>query len=131
MKPLLIYASNLAKNPKDKASPSNPKRIVLTSSIAGQAYGLPTPLYFASKHAISGFTRSLGALDESLGIRVNAVAPVRKPLCADILTSRRVSSSSLVAIYLCITKSPCVSYRYLHNETNCFHLQTEFCWESY
>jgi NAD(P)-dependent dehydrogenase (short-subunit alcohol dehydrogenase family) len=54
----------------------------LTSSIAGQAYGLPTPLYFASKHAISGFTRSLGALDESLGIRVSAIAPgvVRTPL---------------------------------------------------
>jgi NAD(P)-dependent dehydrogenase (short-subunit alcohol dehydrogenase family) len=39
-------------------------------------------MYFASKHAISGFTRSLGGLEESLGIRVNAIAPgvVRTPL---------------------------------------------------
>jgi NAD(P)-dependent dehydrogenase (short-subunit alcohol dehydrogenase family) len=56
---------------RERASPSNPKRVVLTSSIAGQVHGLATPLYFASKHAISGFTRSLGDLDETLGIRVN------------------------------------------------------------
>ncbi|KAF2430938.1 NAD(P)-binding protein [Tothia fuscella] len=74
-------------NPRDtsavpKASPSNPKRVILTSSIAGQTYGLPTPLYFASKHAIIAFTRSLGALESTLGIRVNAVAPgvVKTPL---------------------------------------------------
>jgi len=67
---------------KDKASPGNPKRVILTSSIAGQAFGIPTPLYFASKHAISGFTRSLGSLEDTLGIRVNAIAPgcVRTPL---------------------------------------------------
>ncbi|KAF2398046.1 NAD-dependent 15-hydroxyprostaglandin dehydrogenase [Trichodelitschia bisporula] len=62
-------------NSEDKASAQNPKRVVLTSSIAGQAFGLAFPIYFASKHAISGFTRSLGDLEGSLGIRVNAVAP--------------------------------------------------------
>jgi len=82
---LAISAFLNPKDAKDKVSLSNPKRIVLTSSIAGQATGLPTPLYFASKHAINGFTRSLGGLDESLGIRVNAVAPgvVRTPLWTD------------------------------------------------
>jgi NAD(P)-dependent dehydrogenase (short-subunit alcohol dehydrogenase family) len=69
-------------DPKDKASPSNPKRIIMTSSIAGQGFGIPFPLYFTSKHAISGFTRSLGGLEEPLGIRVNGVAPgvVKTPL---------------------------------------------------
>jgi len=72
--------------PKDfkmkPADPSNPKRIVMISSIAGQTTGLMTPLYFASKWAISGFTRSLAALDAPLGIRVSAVAPgvVKTPL---------------------------------------------------
>jgi NAD(P)-dependent dehydrogenase (short-subunit alcohol dehydrogenase family) len=69
-------------DPKDKASAANPKRIVMTSSIAGQGFGIPFPLYFTSKHAIGGFTRSLGGLEEALGIRVNAVAPgiVKTPL---------------------------------------------------
>jgi NAD(P)-dependent dehydrogenase (short-subunit alcohol dehydrogenase family) len=72
-------------NPKDasdKVSPTNPKRIILTSSIAGQVFAVPFPLYFTSKHAISGFARSLGGLEEPLGIRVNCVAPgvVKTPL---------------------------------------------------
>jgi len=74
-------------NPKDgkKVSPENPKRITMTASIAGQVFGLPTPMYIASKWAVSGFTRSLGGLEETLGIRVNAVAPgvVRTPLFLD------------------------------------------------
>ncbi|WPH03236.1 Hypothetical protein R9X50_00611300 [Acrodontium crateriforme] len=67
-----------------KASPSNPKRVVHISSIAGQLAGLPTPLYHASKHAISGFIRSLGPLDV-LGVRVNGVAPgvIKTPLWTD------------------------------------------------
>ncbi|KAK5123757.1 hypothetical protein LTR85_002393 [Meristemomyces frigidus] len=64
-----------------KASDTNPKRIVHISSIAGQAPGFATPLYNASKHAISGFIRSLASLD-TLGIRVNGVAPgiIKTPL---------------------------------------------------
>lgn len=60
----------------------NPKRLVHLSSIAGQAPSFPTPLYIASKHAISGFIRSLAPLDETLGIRVNGVAPgvIKTPL---------------------------------------------------
>jgi len=39
-------------------------------------------MYVASKHAISGFTRSLADLEPKLNIRVNAVAPgrVKTPL---------------------------------------------------
>ncbi|KAL1606254.1 hypothetical protein SLS60_003656 [Paraconiothyrium brasiliense] len=66
----------------DKASPRNPKRVVIISSIAGQASNLNTPLYVAAKHAMNGFIRSLGPLDARLGIRVNGVAPgvIKTPL---------------------------------------------------
>ena len=72
--------------PKDskagKASPTNPKRLVHISSIAGQLPGFPFPLYVASKHALNGFIRSLEPLDQTLGIRVNGVAPgvIKTPL---------------------------------------------------
>ncbi|KAF1973934.1 NAD(P)-binding protein [Bimuria novae-zelandiae CBS 107.79] len=63
-------------------SPSNPKRVILISSIAGQTTNLNTPLYVAAKHGINGFVRSLSSLDARLGIRVNAVAPgvIKTPL---------------------------------------------------
>lgn len=68
-----------------KASPTNPKRVVMISSVAGQGALLPVPIYCAAKHAIIGFTRSLAALDDTLGIRVNAVAPgiIKTPLWTD------------------------------------------------
>lgn len=55
---------------------------MIISSTAAQTAFLPTPLYAASKHAISGFTRSLADLEPKLNIRVNAVAPgrVKTPL---------------------------------------------------
>jgi len=67
---------------QEKASPSNPKRVVICGSVAGQLFGISYPLYFASKHAITGFVRSLGDLDGKLGIKVAAVAPggVKTPL---------------------------------------------------
>jgi len=70
---------------QEKVSPQNPKRVVICGSIAGQLHGLSTPLYFASKHAISGFVRSLGDLDGTLGVKVAAVAPglVRTPLITE------------------------------------------------
>ena len=49
--------------------------IVHVSSVAGQVSGLFTPMYFASKHAIHGFVRSLRSLEEELGVRVTAIAP--------------------------------------------------------
>lgn len=65
-----------------KASATNPKRIVHISSVAGQVPGFLTPLYQSSKHAISGFIRSLEPLDQTLAIRVNGVAPgvIKTPL---------------------------------------------------
>ncbi|KAH7392406.1 hypothetical protein DE146DRAFT_662398 [Phaeosphaeria sp. MPI-PUGE-AT-0046c] len=65
-----------------KAGPKNPKRVVLISSIAAQNANLLTPIYVASKHAISGFIRSLAALEPEFGIRVNGVAPgiIKTPL---------------------------------------------------
>lgn len=67
---------------KPKVSPTNPKSIIHISSIAGQLTLLPLPLYCASKHAISGFVRSLAHLESTLGIRVAAVAPaiVKTPI---------------------------------------------------
>lgn len=67
-----------------KAGTSNPKRVVCISSIAGQTPYFAFPMYIASKHAMSGFIRSMGPL-ESLGIRVNGVAPglIKTPLWTD------------------------------------------------
>ena len=72
-------------DPKEKASLQNPKRVILTSSIAGQGANLACPLYFVSKHGISAFCRSMASLDSTLGIRINAVAPgiVKTPLFTD------------------------------------------------
>ncbi|KAL5115447.1 hypothetical protein ACEQ8H_006669 [Pleosporales sp. CAS-2024a] len=72
-------------NPPDgveKASTGNPKRVVIISSIAGQNPSLHTPIYVAAKHAMNGFIRSLGPLEQRLGIRVNGVAPgvIKTPL---------------------------------------------------
>ena len=68
-----------------KVSATNPKRVVHISSIAGQTPALCQPLYVASKHAISGFIRSLAPLEQTLGIRVNGVAPgiIKTPLWTD------------------------------------------------
>lgn len=67
----------------EKASHSNPKRIIHIASVAAQVPVFRAPLYGASKFAISGFVRSLGpALEADYGIRVNAVSPglVRTPI---------------------------------------------------
>ncbi|KAK2589497.1 hypothetical protein QQS21_012826 [Conoideocrella luteorostrata] len=64
------------------ASTDNLKRVILISSVAGQLPVFSTPLYGASKYAISGFTRCLAHLEPTMGVRVNAVAPgiVKTPL---------------------------------------------------
>jgi 3-hydroxybutyrate dehydrogenase len=69
-------------------SRKKPGVITHISSMAGQKPFFPTPVYVATKHAISGFVRSLAQLEtppatSSLpSIRVNAVAPgvIRTPL---------------------------------------------------
>lgn len=74
-------------NPKNgvRVSTTNPKRVLIISSIAGQTSNLHAAIYVAAKHAMSGFVRSLGSLDKELGIRVNGVAPgvVKTPLWTD------------------------------------------------
>lgn len=59
-----------------------PGTLLHVSSCAGHMAGIGTPLYFASKHGLHGFVRSLGGLRDQLGIRVSAVAPgsVKTPL---------------------------------------------------
>jgi 3-hydroxybutyrate dehydrogenase len=66
-----------------------PGVVVHVSSVADQIPFFPTPMYVASKHALSGFVRSLSRLENPpshlLQIRVNAVAPARilTPLWTD------------------------------------------------
>ncbi|KAH0347597.1 NAD(P)-binding protein, partial [Aureobasidium melanogenum] len=70
---------------QSKATPQNPKRIVMISSVAGQGASLLVPLYHAAKHGVVAFTRSLAGLDDKFGIRVNACCPgiIKTPLWTD------------------------------------------------
>lgn len=56
--------------------------VIIISSIAAQMTPLPCPMYSASKHAMSGFCRSLAHLEPTINIRVSAVAPgvVKTPI---------------------------------------------------
>lgn len=49
--------------------------LVHVGSMAGYTTAINTPLYFASKHGLHGFVRSLRGLRDELGIRVGCVAP--------------------------------------------------------
>lgn len=49
--------------------------LVHVSSQAGYVTAINTPLYFASKHGVHGFVRSLGGLRDEIGIRCSAIAP--------------------------------------------------------
>ncbi len=66
-------------------SKTNPKTIIHISSIAGEVASLMVPLYYASKHAIKAFIRSMGEMQELFGIRVAGVLPgiVKTPLWTD------------------------------------------------
>ncbi|CAH0055982.1 unnamed protein product [Clonostachys solani] len=63
------------------AKSTSPRSIVIISSTSAQDTSISTPLYDASKHAISGFVRALKDI-ESAGIRITAVAPgiIKTPL---------------------------------------------------
>ncbi|KAK2811429.1 hypothetical protein FQN50_002052 [Emmonsiellopsis sp. PD_5] len=77
------------------ANSKSPKSIIHISSIAGQNPGFITPMYVATKHAISGFVRSLAKLD-SIGIRVTAVAPgfIKTPLWTEHPDKLRIIDES-------------------------------------
>lgn len=49
--------------------------ILVVGSIAGQTPNFTAPIYVATKHAVSGFVRSLTMLDEYTGIKVVCCAP--------------------------------------------------------
>ncbi|KAL8767821.1 MAG: hypothetical protein Q9209_005815 [Squamulea sp. 1 TL-2023] len=79
------FLSHRRRTSSSSLSPSPTKQIIHISSIAGQTTPLLAPLYNASKHAISGFVRTLAPLDRHYGIRVTAVAPgvIDTPLWRD------------------------------------------------
>ncbi|KAL8650391.1 MAG: hypothetical protein Q9226_005164 [Calogaya cf. arnoldii] len=82
----LAIAHFLSKRVRSSSPPSpSMNHVVHISSIAGQVTPLLAPLYNASKHAISGFVRTLAPLDRHHGIRVTAVAPgvIDTPLWRD------------------------------------------------
>ncbi|EHK19599.1 uncharacterized protein TRIVIDRAFT_46591 [Trichoderma virens Gv29-8] len=62
-----------------------PGSLLVVGSMAGYLYGIGTPLYYASKHGVHGFVRSLGHLRDTVGIRTAAIAPgaVNTPLFTD------------------------------------------------
>lgn len=49
--------------------------VVLVASIAGYSKQYPAPIYSATKHAVIGFTRSMGGAGALQGIKVVAVCP--------------------------------------------------------
>lgn len=51
-----------------------PATLVLISSTSAQGTSFSTPIYDATKHAISGFVRSMKRID-AIGMRIAAVAP--------------------------------------------------------
>ena len=67
------------------SSSSNPKSIIHIASMAAESAALPFPLYYAAKHAVFGFVKSLADLQDQFGIRVGAVLPgiVKTPLWMD------------------------------------------------
>ncbi|KAL1633738.1 hypothetical protein SLS58_010959 [Diplodia intermedia] len=69
----------------ERPAAAGPKTLLFVSSTSAQATSLATPLYDASKHAVSGFVRALAGLQDAVGVRVVAVAPglVRTPLYTD------------------------------------------------
>ncbi|UNI24541.1 hypothetical protein JDV02_010277 [Purpureocillium takamizusanense] len=78
-------AASTSRPSPERVSVKNQKRVILISSIAAQMPTFFAPLYGASKGAITGFTRTLAALEPIMGVRVNAVAPglVRTPMWTD------------------------------------------------
>lgn len=73
-----LAVSNWLNRPEE----TGPKTVLIVSSTNGQQASFATPVYAATKHAINGFVRSLGKLEQAHDIRVAAVAPgiMRTPM---------------------------------------------------
>jgi 3-hydroxybutyrate dehydrogenase len=72
-------------NMSPPVSTSNPKTVVHIASIAAEVADLGVPMYYAAKHAVKAFVKSMTALEEHFGIRVACVLPgvVKTPLWTD------------------------------------------------
>ncbi|KAK4063612.1 hypothetical protein H0G86_007202 [Trichoderma simmonsii] len=72
-----------------------PGSLLIVGSMAGYVHGIGSPLYFASKHGVHGFVRSLGRLRDTVGIRTAAIAPgaVNTPLWSDDPDKRSMISA--------------------------------------
>ena len=72
-------------NMSPPASTSNPKSIVHIASIAAEVADLGCPLYYAAKHGVKAFVKSMTEMDDQFGIRVTCVLPgiVKTPLWLD------------------------------------------------
>ncbi|KAK4072871.1 uncharacterized protein Triagg1_5548 [Trichoderma aggressivum f. europaeum] len=73
--------------------------LLIVGSMAGYVHGIGSPLYFASKHGVHGFVRSLGRLRDTVGIRTAAIAPgaVNTPLWSDDPDKRNMISADEIA----------------------------------
>ena len=49
--------------------------VAIVASIAGYSKQYPAPIYSASKHAVVGFTRSMGDAETLQGLKVVAICP--------------------------------------------------------
>jgi len=45
------------------------------ASIAGYSAVFPSPMYAATKHALIGFTKSMGPLEDLGGVKIVAICP--------------------------------------------------------
>lgn len=72
-------------NASPPVSRSNPKTVVHIASIAAEVADLGCPLYYAAKHGVKAFVKSLTELEDQFGIRVACVLPgvVKTPLWTD------------------------------------------------
>ncbi|CRL30667.1 Short-chain dehydrogenase/reductase SDR [Penicillium camemberti] len=82
-----LYTSYLAMHyfSRSPESTKGHRNLILTSSIGGLYPCMLTPVYSSTKHALIGFTRSVGEKLWEEGVRVNALCPgvVETPLLDD------------------------------------------------
>ncbi|KAK4862597.1 hypothetical protein LT330_002730 [Penicillium expansum] len=82
----VLYTSYLAMHyfRRSPESTKGHRNLILTSSIGGLYPCMLTPVYSGTKHALIGFTRSVGERLWEEGVRVNALCPgvVETPLLA-------------------------------------------------
>ncbi|KAL7947089.1 hypothetical protein V8C42DRAFT_352477 [Trichoderma barbatum] len=93
-----------------------PGCIVHLGSVAGYISGPATPLYYASKHGLHGFVKSLGTLRDQLGIRISAVAP--GPALTSIWDSDQARMDTLMkdAVYVPVEEVVAAMYQLVVNE---------------